>query len=79
MAGGVRNFLGMYGFWEIILAICGNGAVKIFSVRFRCMNTLELVLKFERRLIIFFLDFSAGCLNTFWQHPPGGLWEISIW
>ena len=25
------------------------------------MNTLELVLKFERRLIAFFLDFFVGC------------------
>ena len=42
-----------FGYVVMVLWIC--------FFRFGYMNTLELVLKFERRLIAFFLDFFVGC------------------
>ena len=40
------------------------------------MSILELVLKFERKLLAFFLDFSVGCPNVVCLYPPDVLWRF---
>ena len=42
------------------------------------MSILGLVLKFERRLLAFFLDFSVGCPNITCLHLLGILWSLVI-
>ena len=55
----------------------GCNSVVIFF-KFGCMNTLGLVLKFKRRLIVFILDFSVGFQNIVCQCSPGVLWMFSV-
>ena len=43
------------------------------------MNTLELVLKFGRRLLAFFLDFFVGYPSPICWHPPSVLWKFGTW
>ena len=75
----LKNYFGyivgfVYGklFW-----LCCNSVVNFF--RFRCTNTLELVLKFGRSLLGFFLDFFVGCLNIVCLHLPGVLCKFGTW
>ena len=42
------------------------------------MSILQLVLKFERRLMVFILDFSVSCPNTICQRLQGILWKFGI-
>ena len=42
------------------------------------MNSLELVLKFGKRLLEFFLDFFVGFLNTVSLHLPGVPWKFGL-
>ena len=63
------------GFGKLFWLGC-NSVVNFF--KFRCMNTLGLVLKFKRRLIVFILDFSIGFQNIVCQCSPGVLWMFSV-
>ena len=67
------GIFGCVGFGKLFW-LCCNG-----DFRFECMNTLELALKFGRRLMAFFQDFSISCPNIICQCPPGVLWKFGAW
>ena len=78
MAGEVWNLWLCVGFGKLFWLGC-NGVVNFFFFSSGCMNTLELALKFKRRLVAFFQDFSIGCPNIVCQCPPGILWKFGAW
>ena len=43
------------------------------------MSILGLVLKFERRLLVFFLDFSVGCPDIVFLYSLGILGRFGTW
>ena len=87
---GLVFFLAMCKFQKIISAMWvlenyfGFVVMMLWIFRYGCMSILELVLKFRRKLLVFFLDFSVGCLNIVCLYPPSvlsrfGAWWLIIW
>ena len=74
--------LHLYGRWGLeFLAVwvleSYFGYVVMVFFRSECMNTLELALKFGRRLMAFFQDFSVGYPNIICQCLIGIRWKFS--